>query len=189
MAEAEALQICSRAMALINADNVVSFDDGTNEAQIADALYESTLRSVLTEHRWNFAVTQGQASKLLTPPGNRFALQYELPAPILAIDKIDPGHIEYELFASRKIYTSYDGEIWVEGVYRVDETQFPGYFTEYFEYRLAAKFAFPISADKGLAGTMQDAAKVYQKMAKSADSKQRKNVGFNKKFPLITARG
>lgn len=188
MNKAEALKICSNAMVLIGADAVVDFNDGTNESQIAAALYEGTVRAVLTEHRWSFATTQGQASKLLTSPRSRFKLQYELPAPILSIDRIDPSHIRYDLYASRKIYTDYDGEVWVEGVYRVDETVFPGYFREYLEYRLAAKFAFPITADKGLAAAMVGEMMNYQKRAKSADSKQRKGVGI-KRFPLIDVRG
>lgn len=188
MSDTEALQICSNAMVLIGADTVIDFDDGTNEAQVAAALYEGTVRAVLTEHRWSFAVTQGQASQLVAAPSNRFSKQYELPAPVLSIDKITPDYIDYELFANRKIYTNFDGALWVEGVYRVDETVFPGYFTEYLEYRLAAKFAFPITADKNLAAAMTKEASAYQKMAKSADSKQRKNVGI-KKWPLIEVRG
>lgn len=188
MAEHDALEICSRSMVLIGADNVISFEDGTNEAQVAAALYESTLRSALTEHRWNFAINQYQAAKLVAAPSVGYACQYELPAPILTIDRVIPGHIKYELFAQRKVYTSYDGELWVEGVFRVDESHFPGYFTEYLEYRLAAKFAFPVTADKGVAQAMQDAAKIYQKAAKAADSKQRKGVGI-KNFSLIDVRG
>lgn len=188
MAISEALEICSRSMVLIGADNVISFEDGTNESQVSAALYESTLRSVLTEHRWNFATNQFQAAKLLTPPNVQYAHQYELPAPILTIDKVNPEHIKYELFSGRKIFTSFDGDLWVEGIFRVDESQFPGYFTEYLEYRLAAKFAFPITADKGITQAMQDASKVFQKSAKAADSKQRKGVGF-KNFSLITVRG
>lgn len=183
-----ALGICSRAMALIGADNVNSFDDGTNEAQISSALYESTLVSALTEHRWNFATVQAQAVKLAQAPEDRFAIQYELPNPILTIDLVSPDRYPYELFSDRRIMTDYDGDLWVEGVFRVDESKLPGYFIEYLEYRLATKFAFPITADKGLAGSMQDLADRHQKRAKSADSKQRKGIGF-KKFPLIQARG
>lgn len=184
----DALAICSRAMVLISADNVTSFTDGTNESQVAAALYEPTLKSCLTEHRWNFAVLPGQASKLVDKPKQGFAFQYELPAPILSIDKVTPDHIPYELYANRKIFTDYDGEVWIDGIYRVDETAMPAYFIEYLEYRLAAKFAFPITADKTLAQAMSDSSKVHQKMAKSADSKQRKGVGI-KKFPLILVRG
>ncbi|MCK5610993.1 hypothetical protein KAR91_54475 [Candidatus Pacearchaeota archaeon] len=188
MATEDALEISSRAMTLISADNVIAFTDGTAEAQVASAFYESTVRSALTEHRWNFASTQGQASQEVAPPTTRFAKSYVFPAPILSIDLITPSYIDYELFAERKIYTDYDGELFVEGVFRVDETSFPQYFTEYLEYRLAAKFAFPITADKALSKEMAALARNFQKLAKSADSKQRKGVGF-KKFPLIQVRG
>lgn len=190
MATDDALEISSRAMALLNADPVVQFDDGTNEAQLAAAFYEPTLVAALTEHRWNFACLQKQATKLVTPPSNKWALQYQLPANLLSLDNISPDTIQYELYAKQKLYTSYDGEIWVEGMFRVDETDMPPYFVEYFEYRLAAKFAFPISGDKSLAGAMESGAEKYKKLAKLADSKQRQGVGFKKnRLSLITARG
>lgn len=188
MATAQALQICSNAMVLISADEVTSFTDGTNEARVASALYERTLRSALTEHRWNFCIDQFQASQRLAPAKSRFLKQYDLPSPILTLDRLTPDHIDYELFSERRILTDYDGELWVEGVWRVDETAMPDYFLEYMEYRLASKFAFPITADLSLAKEMESKADIFQKKAKAADSKQRKGVGI-KKFPLIQVRG
>lgn len=188
MAEAEALKICSNGMILIGADAVVSFTDGTNESQTADAFYERTIRSALTEHRWNFSIGSYQASRDVEAPKTEFAYKYTLPAPILTIDKITPDWIEYELYAERTIHTDFKGELYVEGQYRIDETQMPDYFLEYVEARLAAKFAFPVVGDLVLAREMETLAKTYQLKAKAADSKQRKRVGI-KKFPLIQVRG
>lgn len=187
MSTAQAISICSRAMTLIGADPVIDFDDGTTEAQVSSALYESTLRSVLTEHRWNFTIKQIQASKLSTTPSVGYQFKYSLPSPVLSIDKIIPMNISYELYASNEIHTDYDGELWVEGQFRVDESEFKDYFSEYLEYRLASKFAFPITADPTLASSMSDQASRHQKLAKSADSKQRKGVGF-KRFSLVDVR-
>lgn len=188
MATPEALRICSNAMTLIAADSVVSFTDGTNESQVAVALYERTLRACLTEHRWNFTIDQFQASQLVTKPKKKWSKQYQLPSTVLVIDKIYPEYIDYDLQSGKRILTNYDGELMVEGVWRVDESQMPDYFLEYLEFRLAAKFAFPITSDMSLAGSMADMAKQAQLRAKSADSKQRKGVGI-KSFPLVDVRG
>lgn len=189
MAESDALEISSRAMALIGADVVVEFDDGTAEASVASQLYESTLRAALTDHRWNFATQLHQCSKLVEAPPSRFSLQYQIPSNMLSIHRLEPDRIDYDLFGD-KIYTSYDGELWAEGVYRVDETLMPAYFVEYFEFRLAEKFAFPITADKNLAGAMGGQAEKFKRMARLADSKQRKGIGIlPNRFPLINVRG
>lgn len=189
MAAEDSLLICSRALALINADNVVSFDDGTNEAQLSSIFYEPTLLSTLSEHRWNFAVKQAQMAKVAEAPDDRFSVQYDFPSQLLNIHDIYPDNIKYEIFG-RRVLTNYDGELWVEGMFRVDESIMPFYFTEYLEYRLAAKFAFPITGDKALAQAMESASNIYQKKAKLADSKQRKGVGFkSNQFSLVTVRG
>lgn len=188
MAESEALQICSNAMVLIAADSVVSFEDGTNESQVASALYERTVRSALCEQRWTFNTQSFQASKLVAPSDSDYKFKYQLPSPILTIDKLSPSHIQYELYAKRTIHTDYDGELWVDGQYRVDETEMPDYFLEYLEYRLAAKFAWPITSDQSVVTKMRAEAEIFMLKAKSADAKQRKKVGF-KRFPLIQVRG
>jgi hypothetical protein len=182
-----ALSICSSALILIGADTIETFEDGTNEALVAAQLYDNTLKSCLTEHRWNFAVDQKQASKLSTAPDNKWGVQYQLPSGLLMLDNTDPDWLKYELYNSERLYTDFDGELWIEGLFRVDESLFPYPFREYLEYRLAAKFAIPVADDEVLADRMLAQAEAYQRKAKLADSKQRKGVGF-KRFPFTQVR-
>ena len=50
--------ICSRALTMVGANTISSFDDGTTESDVADQLYEDTLRSLLTQTRWRFSTQQ-----------------------------------------------------------------------------------------------------------------------------------
>jgi hypothetical protein len=187
MNTALAVDICSSALVLIGADTIDTFEDGTNEALVAAKLYDNTVKSCLTEHRWNFAVDQKQASKLTAAPADKWSVQYQLPAGLLQLDDTNPNWIKYELYNSERLYSDFDGELWIEGTYRVDESLFPFAFREYLEYRLAAKFAIPVADDEVLADRMLSQAEAYQRKAKQADSKQRKGVGF-KRFPFTGVR-
>ena len=47
-----AIDICSRALILIGADPITSFEDDTTEALVASNMYEDIARSQLSLMRW-----------------------------------------------------------------------------------------------------------------------------------------
>ncbi len=53
-----ALDISSRALILIGAEPISSFDDGTTEALECVNLYEDVVQSALVNTRWRFATNQ-----------------------------------------------------------------------------------------------------------------------------------
>lgn len=183
----EAIRHCSNAMIMIAADTFASFDDGSAEARVAAALYETTVMSALSEHRWNFAVQIVQASKLATAPVAGYANAYRLPAGLIELETTNPAHIQYELYGPAELHTGYDGPLYIQGKFRPDESDWPPYFQEYIEVRLAQKFALPITSDSAIISVMSTMVEEAQKRAKSADSRQRKGVGL-KRFPLTDVR-
>lgn len=50
--------IINKALTLVGANPVVSIDDDTNNARILSRVYESALRSILSECKWNFATVR-----------------------------------------------------------------------------------------------------------------------------------
>ena len=52
------LDICSRALILIGAEPISSFDDGTTEATVAVNMYEDVVQAALVNSRWRFATNQ-----------------------------------------------------------------------------------------------------------------------------------
>ncbi len=188
MATADAVRLSKNALLLIGADEITSFTQGTNEAKVADAFYETTVGATLAERRWNFSVLQEQASLDVATPPNKWGYSYTLPAGLIKIHRVDPEWIPYELYGSQKLYTSYNGELYIDGQFRVDEEDFPDYFNEYLEARLAMKFVIPITDDEAKLTSITKLANELGRKARTADAQQRKGVGF-KRFPITDARG
>ena len=67
-----AIDICSRALILIGAEPITSFDDDTSEALIAGNMYEDIARSNLVSTRWRFATNQAVLNRLSDDPTGRF---------------------------------------------------------------------------------------------------------------------
>ena len=75
-----AIDVCNRALVLIGASPMTSFEDGTNEALVAVNLYEDTCRSTLVNTRWRFASNQKILNRLSDEPTGRFDSAYSLPS-------------------------------------------------------------------------------------------------------------
>lgn len=57
-------ELVNKALTLVGANPIVSIDDDTNNARIVSRVYETALRSVLSECKWNFATKRALLSEL-----------------------------------------------------------------------------------------------------------------------------
>ena len=80
--------ICNKALVLVGANIITSFEEATTESTVAGQLYESTLEAMLTRVRWRFASKQVQLSKLAVDPLARWESAHQLPADALLIHTI-----------------------------------------------------------------------------------------------------
>ena len=74
------IDVCNRALVLIGASPMTSFEDGTNEALVAVNLYEDTTRSALVNTRWRFASNQSILNRLSDAPTGRYDSAYAIPS-------------------------------------------------------------------------------------------------------------
>ena len=58
------IDIASRALILIGADQITSFSANSTEALVANNVYEDTVRTSLCASRWRFASNQAQLNQL-----------------------------------------------------------------------------------------------------------------------------
>ena len=74
-----ALDIASRALLKLGAQSINGFDDGSTEAELANALYAPVRDAMLSAYPWSFATTQGTLARLATAPIADFSYAYQLP--------------------------------------------------------------------------------------------------------------
>ena len=98
--------ICNKALVLVGANIITSFEEATTESTVAGQLYESTLEAMLTRIRWRFAAKQVQLTKLAENPLGRFQSSYQLPADALLIHTVtvNDNVIAYDRYGD-KIFT------------------------------------------------------------------------------------
>ena len=170
-----AIDICSRALILIGADPITSFDEGTTEALVSVNMYEDIARTALVNTRWRFSTNQAVLNRLSDAPTGRYDSAHQLPSGTLMVHAvtIDDAPIEYQIYGD-KIYTdtSANQQLVLDYTYRADEVDWPSYFTIAVEYSLAMVFATSVARDSGLASLMQGQSQIAMAKARSLDSQQ-----------------
>ncbi len=180
------LDICSAALILCGAEELVTFD-GSFSSKIVSAVYDSTKSSLIVGKEWTFAQGQSSMLSLLTgTPEFRWSYAYRLPSNCLSVLEVYPN-IQYEI-SEDKLFTDYNGKIYVSMEFLPEEDTLPGYFVHYFILYLASVICIPVTEDATKAKELRAEAVSAGVAARNADAKQRKNRGF-KNFPLIFVRG
>ena len=97
-----AIDVCNRALVLIGASPMTSFEDGTNEALVAVNLYEDTCRATLVNTRWRFATDQRALNRLTSEPTGRWDAAYLIPAESLFVHAVtvNDAPIQYDIFGN-----------------------------------------------------------------------------------------
>lgn len=169
------IDICSRALILIGAEPITSFDDGTTEALVSVNMYEDVAQSSLVNTRWRFATNQAVLNLLSDEPTGRYDNAYQLPNDVLMVHAmtVEDLPIEYNIYGD-KIYadTADADQVVADYTFRANEEDWPSYFIIAVEYALAAIFATSIARDNALAGLMNSAATNAMAKARSLDSQQ-----------------
>tara|TARA_R100001510_G_scaffold55811_1_gene60288 strand:- start:13465 stop:14058 length:594 start_codon:yes stop_codon:yes gene_type:complete len=177
-----AIDICARALILIGADPITSFDDGNNEALVASNVYEDIARASLTSSRWRFSTNQAILNRLTDPPTGRYDAAYQLPDGWLMTHAVTVNDtpIEYQTYGD-KIYANEDANsvVILDYTYRAEETDFPSYFTIALELELARVFAFSLARDAQLANLMAQQAQAAMMKARTIDSQQQTTRKLN----------
>lgn len=170
-----AVDICSRALILIGADPITSFEDGTTEALVSVNLYEDVARASLVNARWRFSTNQSVLNRLTDAPTGRYDYAYQQADGTLMVHAVTVNDfpIEYQIYGD-KIYadTSPTDVVIADYTYRANEEDWPSYFTLAVEYALATLFATSIARDAGLASLMKQAGQEAMAKARSLDAQQ-----------------
>lgn len=159
------LQIAQAALVLIGSRPISSFTANGNSADVLNTLYEPTVQAALCSGAWHWAKIQYKMTKSGTDPLNgKWAASYIIPStpPPLLIKTVtvDDTTIPFDRYENR-IYCDVDNaneNVYLEYIWRVDESDFPADFTEYLIYKLAAAIAVPITGKPEIMDVMNNFA-------------------------------
>ena len=176
------IKICSRASLLIGGDVIQSFDDGSAEATICDAMYEDMARSALTNSRWRFATDQAVLNRLTDAPTGRWTAAYQLPSESIMLIGVTVNDfpIKYDTYGSKVYCDSSDSETLIaDYVFRADESDWPPYFVTAVEYMMAGVLAVSAARDSQLATLMEQKAAYQMGQARRLHSQTQTNRKLN----------
>lgn len=146
------VDICARALILLGADPIQSFDDETDEASTCGNLYGTVKEFVLSKYPWRFTVEKRQLARESASPQTRWKYQFKLPS-----DRLQDGPIavynddgegarpiaNYEI-AGTVLYAD-DTKIYIDYQTKVDEGGWPPYFVHLMVHAVAAHLANAIT--------------------------------------------
>jgi hypothetical protein len=168
-----AIQVCSRALLLIGADPITSFEDGTTEAVVANAIYEDYVRGLLSSMRWRFATKQFELNRLVATPTGRWSAAYTLPSDSILVNTVTENDcpIKYDIYSGKVFCDAGESSsVVADYIFRALEANWPPYFTLGVELALAAMFATSIARDTSLNSMMEQKAQFQLAQARRLDS-------------------
>ena len=122
------IDIANQGLVLVGANTIASFSDNNTESKVANQLYESTLKNLLTKARWRFASKQAQLSKSSTDPLDKWDSAYQIPTDALLIHTVTVADkvIEYDRY-NEYLYTDTNTSDTVicHYTYQPHENEFP----------------------------------------------------------------
>jgi len=170
-----AIDIASRALVLIGAEPITSFDSSSTEALVASNMYEDTVRATLSTARWRFATEQAVLNQLTDTPTGRFDIAHQLPSDLLILHAvtINDRLIEYTVYGDKVFSDSTTNDTLIaDYTFRAEEVNFPSYFSLALQYSLASIFATSIARDDRLMQIMETKANMLMAKARNLDSQQ-----------------
>jgi hypothetical protein len=171
-----AIDICARALVLIGDQPISSFEDGTTGSLVAANLYPAIVRQLLGTYRWRFATGQVQLGRLTDQPDGEWQAAYALPGDCLEVITLRVGGrvIDFDRFGANLLCNASEADtVILEGVFRVNEDQFPAYFTAYLEQVLASQFALAVAAKTDLSDYLDRKAQRTGMAARNLDAQAR----------------
>jgi hypothetical protein len=153
------VSICNRALDMLGADPVMSFDDDNQSGRLCKRNYAAVRDAVLRAYPWNPAVRRAVLPALSMPPAWGFAFQYSLPEGpeppcclrVLSLEGEIEGAASSYRIEGRRILSDdgpplrllYIGQI-------TDPNEFGPLLADAIAVRLAAELAYPLTASTAL---------------------------------------
>jgi len=164
------VSIVNRALALLGANKIVNLSDNTEEAKSANNMYDGSLRSILAECPWNFALKRANLNMITTTPEWGGGNYFQKPADCVRIfdSNVDDLKIEGQYVKSNS------KSVGILYTYLCTNTDlYSPSFIDAFSYRLAHDMCFDLT---NVASKQAELIQLYEShflpIAKSKNAKE-----------------
>ena len=144
--------IAQKALEMIGANTIASFDDGTPEANFMKLMYEEIVSVALSEHPWSFAsaLSDISSNRLAAEPEALWDAKYTIPVDLslTAVHAVYIGDVPQR-------YDRFEGDIYIDASsgdtvvirygFRASESTWPDYFRVYIIAKVALFAAISIT--------------------------------------------
>jgi hypothetical protein len=171
------IEVAQKAMVLVGLEPLASFTDQTDEALVANTIFEDVVEDCLSQHNWNFATGQKTLSRLTATPVDRWDAAYALPTSPGVVQvqtvTVDDQPQQYDIY-ERYVYINAEvnDDVVLNYIYRPETQYWPPGFTMWVIFRLASVFALSVTRKADVAKSYTDLAEIQFRRAKARDSQQ-----------------
>lgn len=149
---ASQVSICNIALQLVGAKRIIAIDDGSEQANSCDILYDVTRQELLRTHLWRFARARASLPALSTDPLWGYDKAFLKPTDSLSIFAIDTGS-----YSTRGVRWTVEGDSIIANTAAplnilygrdiTDESLFDVLFVMVFAHQLAVYLCEPLTQD------------------------------------------
>jgi len=178
-----AIDICSKALLLVGANAIQSFDDGSRESSVCSSIYETIKNTLLTNRPWSFSILQLDLARLNEEPLRDWKYCYALPTEILRVRKVS-GSKSFDIMGN-KLYSN-SPQVSIDCQKTVDVDEMPPYFQTALISELASKLAMSLLGDSNKYQLFASMAQRDLINARLADAQNKPNIAFGEDSFWIT---
>lgn len=169
---ASKVSICSNALLMLGAQPIASLNDGTDRARLAANLYQAERKAFMRSHNWGCLTVRVNLAPMAEAPSFGYSAQFQLPGDCLRL--LDVGQegetLTYRVERKRVLH---NGTVLpVRYIADLDEGEWDDAMVHAMEMRMAALFAYPITASASLAADLAQKAKDALREAKTTDGQE-----------------
>lgn len=170
-----AIDLCSKALLLIGANAIQSFDDGSRESDVCSSVYELVRDTLFSNRLWAFTIEQRDLARLNETPLRDWKYSYAIPPDVIRIKKVSNSK-DFEIVRGR-LYSN-SPTLSVDCQVAVDAAEMPPYFQTALISELASKLSVSLLGDTTKYNLFAAMAQRDLINARLADSQNRPNIKF-----------
>lgn len=149
-------ETCNLALIKLGAGRITSLSDGTKQAKILSAMWDSVRDAELSAHPWSFAITRDAIPASGTPPAFGWGSAYPLPAAYLKMVEVGQDWCFYTpinrqtwfAIEGGSVLTNQPSPLQIRYVQRITNVgAWPALFVQAFACRLAAECCETLTQD------------------------------------------